>query len=134
MFVKLTEQEEKSQMKVWEKQEVDIAKLIDFIAKNKANKITAKSAKSKEKVLEKIQSEAIERPCARPKTFYFSFADCAKLPPPVMPFADVSFSYSGKKADYLYSNLVKKTPHAPIHAPIRDAISCISSVLLSGSH
>lgn len=37
--------------------------------------------------------------------YRFRFPDCAPLPPPVMGFKEVSFSYSGKKEDYLYQNL-----------------------------
>ncbi len=39
------------------------------------------------------------------RTFNFDFPDCDKLPPPVLPFIDVSFSYNGKKEDYLYHKL-----------------------------
>jgi ATP-binding cassette subfamily F protein 2 len=35
----------------------------------------------------------------------FRFPECDKLPPPVLPFVDVSFSYSGKEEDMLYKNL-----------------------------
>lgn len=56
-------------------------------------------------VLEKIQSEKVERPNVREKTLSFQFPECTKLPPPVIPFSGVSFSYSGKKEDYLFENL-----------------------------
>lgn len=49
-FCKLVESEEKIQAKIYEKQQADITKLTDFVATNKANKKTAKSAASKEKV------------------------------------------------------------------------------------
>ncbi len=39
------------------------------------------------------------------RNFNFDFPDCDKLPPPVLPFTGVSFSYNGKKEDYLYENL-----------------------------
>ncbi|KAF8823935.1 hypothetical protein HHX47_DHR9000503 [Lentinula edodes] len=35
----------------------------------------------------------------------FNFEDVRKLPPPIIAFDEVAFSYSGKKADYLYQNL-----------------------------
>ena len=38
-------------------------------------------------------------------TYRFQFPDAEKLPPPVLAFEDVAFSYSGEKADYLYQNL-----------------------------
>lgn len=48
-------------------------------------------------------AKGLTEPVSRESTFKFSFPDCDKLPPPVLPFVDVSFSYSGKKEDYLYS-------------------------------
>lgn len=39
------------------------------------------------------------------RVFSFRFADVEKLPPPVLSFDDVSFSYSGEAKDYLYENL-----------------------------
>jgi len=35
----------------------------------------------------------------------FNFEDVSKLPPPIIAFNDVAFSYSGKKEDYLYEHL-----------------------------
>jgi len=37
--------------------------------------------------------------------FRFTFPNSDKIPPPVMAFQNVSFAYSGKKADYLYTGL-----------------------------
>ena len=35
----------------------------------------------------------------------FNFEDIHKLPPPIIAFDSVAFSYSGKKEDYLYEKL-----------------------------
>lgn len=40
-----------------------------------------------------------------PKQLRFNFEDVKKLPPPIIAFADVAFSYSGEKKDYLYKDL-----------------------------
>ena len=40
-----------------------------------------------------------------PKPLHFNFEDIRKLPPPIIAFNEVAFSYSGKKEDYLYQNL-----------------------------
>lgn len=40
-----------------------------------------------------------------PKPLRFNFEDVAKLPPPILAFNEVAFSYSGKKEDYLYRGL-----------------------------
>jgi ATP-binding cassette subfamily F protein 2 len=71
---------------------------------NKANGV-AQSAKSKKKVLEKVEDEAVEKPQERQQTLTFKFDECDKLDPPVMPFDGVSFSYSGKPEEYLYKSL-----------------------------
>ena len=39
------------------------------------------------------------------KVFTFRFADVEKLPPPVLSFDEVTFSYSGKEEDNLYEDL-----------------------------
>jgi ATP-binding cassette subfamily F protein 2 len=40
-----------------------------------------------------------------PKQLRFNFEDVGKLPPPIIAFNEVAFSYSGKKEDYLYERL-----------------------------
>lgn len=103
-FVKLVEEEERLQMKQYEKQQADMEKLETFVRVNKANGV-ASSAKSKKKVLEKLEDEAVTKPCLRKQTLTFKFEESNKLEPPVLPFDSVSFAYSGKKEDYLYSKL-----------------------------
>merc|ERR1719221_1161536 len=42
----------------------------------------------------------------KPDPIYkFNFPNSEKLPPPVLAFQDVCFSYSGKKEDYLYKKV-----------------------------
>jgi len=103
-FCQLVSGEEQVQMKLFQKQQDDIEKLSTFVRVNKANGV-AQSAKSKKKVLEKVQDEAVEKPNQRQETLTFQFTDCTKLEPPVLPFDGVSFSYSGEKKDYLYEKL-----------------------------
>jgi ATPase subunit of ABC transporter with duplicated ATPase domains len=40
-----------------------------------------------------------------PAAVGFARADCDKLPPPVLPFQNVSFSYSGNAEGMLYKDL-----------------------------
>jgi len=103
-FVKTVDDEERIRCKVYEKQQDDMHKLSEFVRVNKANGV-ANSAKSKKKVLEKVQDEAVEKPKLRQQTLNFKFDEGDRLEPPVMPFDQVSFSYSGKKEDYLYDKL-----------------------------
>ena len=37
--------------------------------------------------------------------FRFKFADAGELSPPLISFSEVAFSYSGKKSDYLFSDI-----------------------------
>jgi len=103
-FMKVTTDEERVQEKAYEKQQADMAKLATFVRVNKANG-KASSAKSKKRVLEKIQDGAVDKPMIREPSLVFDFQEMLKLPPPVMPFDKVCFSYSGKKEDYLYEDL-----------------------------
>ena len=103
-FCAQVEAEEKIQLKLYEKQQADMAKLADYVEANHANG-KAKSAASKDKVLNKIKSEAVAKPKLRENTFTFEFPDCDKLPSPVLPFDGVCFAYSGQKSDYLYEDL-----------------------------
>lgn len=103
-FVTTVDEEERVQVKQYEKQQADIEKLSTFVRVNRANGV-ATSAKSKKKVLEKVQDEAVDKPSVRESTLTFDFEECSLLEPPVLPFDLVSFAYSGKKEDFLYSKL-----------------------------
>eukprot|EP00927_Polykrikos_kofoidii_P022608 TRINITY_DN21044_c0_g1_i2.p1 TRINITY_DN21044_c0_g1~~TRINITY_DN21044_c0_g1_i2.p1 ORF type:complete len:622 (-),score=131.40 TRINITY_DN21044_c0_g1_i2:513-2099(-) len=103
-FCKVVEEEERVNLKHYEKQQADMEKLETFCRVNRANGV-AQSAKSKKKVLEKVQDDAVEKPTMRAPTLNFTFQECSRLEPPVLPFDRVSFSYSGKPEEYLYSNL-----------------------------
>jgi len=103
-FVRTVEEEERLQLKVYEKQQADMGKLEKFVEVNRANGV-ATSAKSKKKVLGKLQDDAVDKPMLREPSFVFKFPECSRLAPPVLPFDEVSFAYSGKKEDYLYADL-----------------------------
>ena len=55
------EDEERVQTKLYKKQQADMDKLATFVRVNRANGV-ANSAKSKKKVLEKVEANAVERP------------------------------------------------------------------------
>ena len=107
-YVKTVEEEQRVQQKLYEKQQADIEKLANFVDKNRANGV-ATSAKSKKKVLEKVEAAAVEKVKVREPTLRFSFPSCDRVPPPVLPFDDVSFGYpsqhEGDANPVLYENL-----------------------------
>jgi len=103
-FVHTVEEEERLQQKVYDKQQADMDKLETFVRVNRANGV-ASSSKSKKKVLEKVQDEAVDKPKVRAPTLTFSFPETTRLEPPVLPFDKVCFAYSGKKEEFLYEDL-----------------------------
>ena len=79
--------------------------LQEFIASCGTYANLVRQAKSKQKILDKMEADGFTKPVVQERTFQFKFPECDKLPPPVLPFIDVSFAYSGKMEDCLYQNL-----------------------------
>ncbi|KAG1676835.1 hypothetical protein FOA52_010344 [Chlamydomonas sp. UWO 241] len=104
-FQKTVNENETIQQKKYEKEQDDIKHIKAFISSCGTYSNLVKQAKSKQKILDKMEADGLTKPVAREHTFAFTFPDCDKLPPPVMPFTEVAFAYSGKKEDYLYKNL-----------------------------
>lgn len=52
-----------------------------------------------------MEAAGLIEKCDIPKPLIFTFEEVRKLPPPIIAFSEVAFSYSGKKADYLYKDL-----------------------------
>jgi ATP-binding cassette subfamily F protein 2 len=104
-FVRTREENEVNQMKRYEKEQADIKHLKEFIASCGTYANMRKQAESKQKIIDKmVESGLVEKVVPDP-VYKFRFPACDGLPPPVLGFKDVSFSYSGKKEDYLYQNL-----------------------------
>jgi hypothetical protein len=96
--------------------------LLRFIASAGTYANLVRQAKSKQKIIDKMEAagliEKVEAPrplrCVHHTTlrpvlmfssFRFNFEDIRRLPPPIIAFDDVAFSYSGEKKDYLYERL-----------------------------
>lgn len=104
-YVKTRTEVEKNQMTKYKKEQDDIAHLQDFIRSCGTYANLRKQADSKQKIIDKMTEAGLtEKPVADP-VYQFKFPPAENLPPPVCAFNDVSFSYSGKKEDYLYENL-----------------------------
>jgi len=104
-FVKTKAENEVNQMKRYKKEQEDIKHLKAFISSCGTYSNLVKQAKSKQKILDKMEAAGLTEAVIPPPQFQFKFTPCALLPPPVLSFSGVSFSYSGKKEDYLYSNV-----------------------------
>lgn len=104
-YVKTREEQDSNQLTLYKKQQEEIAHIKAFIASCGTYANLVRQAQSRQKVLDKMIADGlIEMPYADP-TFRFRFPETGKLPPPLISFSDVAFSYSGKKEDYLYKDL-----------------------------
>lgn len=64
-----------------------------------------KQAKSRQKILDKMEAAGLVEKVEDNKKFNFSFQGTGPLPPPVLAFTDVGFAWSGQLADCLYRHL-----------------------------
>jgi|MDSW01.2.fsa_nt_gb ATP-binding cassette subfamily F protein 2 len=104
-FQKTVRDDEVVQQKKYEKEQADIKHLKEFIASCGTYANARKQAESKQKIIDKMVAAGLTPPVVKERMFTFRFPDCDKVPPPVLPFDNVSFAYDGKKEHYLYENL-----------------------------
>jgi ATP-binding cassette subfamily F protein 2 len=64
-----------------------------------------RQAKSRQKILDKMEADGLVEKVPEQRLFDFTFKSSGRLPPPVVSFTDMTFSYSGKLADAIYRNL-----------------------------
>ncbi|KAK4917046.1 ABC transporter ATP-binding protein arb1, partial [Elasticomyces elasticus] len=104
-YMKTRSEQEVNQQKAYVKQQDEIAHIKKFIASAGTYANLVKQAKSRQKILDKMEADGFIQPVHQDRVFTFRFADVEKLPPPVLSFDDVTFGYSGKKADNLIEDL-----------------------------
>jgi ATP-binding cassette subfamily F protein 2 len=104
-FVKTKQENNVNQMKAYKKQQDEIADIKKFIASCGTFANLVKQAKSRQKHLDKMEADGLIEKIPDPKDFDFHFNSNGKLPPPVLAFNDMSFSYSGRQDDLIYRNL-----------------------------
>jgi ATP-binding cassette subfamily F protein 2 len=104
-YMKTRSEQETNQQKAYLKQQDEIIHIKKFIASAGTYANLVRQAKSRQKILDKMEADGFIQPVAQDRVFTFRFADVDKLPPPVLSFDDVTFSYSGNAADNLYENL-----------------------------
>lgn len=104
-YMKTRSEQETNQQKAYLKQQEEIQHIKKFIASAGTYANLVKQAKSRQKILDKMEADGFIQPVHQDRVFTFRFADVEKLPPPVLAFDDVTFSYSGKPDDTLYDNL-----------------------------
>merc|ERR1712187_488132 len=104
-YHKTRAEQETNQMKAYAKQQEEIVHIKKFIASAGTYANLVRQVKSRQKILDKMEADGFIQPVIPDRVFSFRFADVDKLPPPVLSFDDVSFSYSGKWEETLYRNL-----------------------------
>ncbi|KAF8166008.1 P-loop containing nucleoside triphosphate hydrolase protein [Crassisporium funariophilum] len=104
-YVKTKQENEVNQMKAYHKQQEEIAHIKKFIASAGTYANLVRQAKSKQKIIDKMEAAGLIEKIEAPKQLRFNFEEIRRLPPPIIAFDSVAFSYSGKKQDYLYEKL-----------------------------
>ncbi|KAH7141300.1 P-loop containing nucleoside triphosphate hydrolase protein [Dactylonectria estremocensis] len=104
-YHKTRSEQETNQMKAYQKQQDEIVHIKKFIASAGTYANLVRQAKSRQKILDKMEADGFIQPVVEDRVFSFRFADVDKLPPPVLSFDNVTFSYSGNPDDDLYRNL-----------------------------
>ena len=104
-FVKTKVENETNQTKAYEKQQEEIAHIKKFIASCGTYANLVRQAKSRQKILDKMEADGLIEPVVKPRVFDFHFESSGRLPPPVLAFTEMSFAYSGDLKDAIYRNL-----------------------------
>jgi ATP-binding cassette subfamily F protein 2 len=104
-YVKTRKEKEINQMKEYEKQQGEIEHLKKFISSCGTYANLVKQAKSKQKIIDKMEAAGLVEKVVSDLVFSFRFKECGKLPPPVLGFDEVGFAYSGLEKDLLYTGL-----------------------------
>ncbi|KAI1329064.1 ABC transporter ATP-binding protein ARB1 [Xylariaceae sp. FL0255] len=104
-YVKTRKEQEINQMTAYKKQQEEIKHIKEFIASAGTYANLVRQAKSRQKILDKMIADGLIEEVKEDRNFTFRFTDVDKLPPPVLAFDDVTFSYSGDPKDDLYRNI-----------------------------
>ncbi|AOA63782.1 ATPase of the ATP-binding cassette [Komagataella phaffii CBS 7435] len=104
-YVKTRTELETNQMKQYAKQQEEIAHIKKFIASAGTYANLVRQAKSRQKILDKMEADGLIQPVAQDRVFSFRFPEIEKLPPPVLSFDSISFSYDENPEHNLYENL-----------------------------
>jgi len=96
---------ETHQMKIYKKEQDDIKHLKHFITSCGTYSNLVRQAKSKQKLLDKMYAKGLTPKVIPGASYNFKFATCSKLPPPIIQFQNMSFSYSGEAEDALYKGV-----------------------------
>ncbi|KAI9468388.1 ABC transporter ATP-binding protein arb1 [Coemansia sp. RSA 1085] len=104
-FVRTKKENEVNQMKAYDKQQEEIAHIKKFIASAGTYSNLVRQAKSKQKIIDKMEADGLIEKVETERKIKFRFPETNRLPPPVLSFSDVSFSYDGDIKHALYRHV-----------------------------
>jgi ATP-binding cassette subfamily F protein 2 len=90
------EENEVNQMRAYKKEQDDIKHLKAFIASCGTFSNLVRQAKSKQKILDKMEAAGLTPKVVPGPSYNFKFAACSPLPPPILQFQKMAFSWDGK--------------------------------------
>lgn len=104
-YINTRTEQDTNTIKLYKKQQAEIAEIKQFISSCGTYANLVRQAKSRQKILDKMEADGlIEMPYEEP-LFRFKFPDAGDMSPPLISFSEVAFSYSGKKSDYLFKDV-----------------------------
>ncbi|KAI9505406.1 P-loop containing nucleoside triphosphate hydrolase protein [Coemansia spiralis] len=101
-FVRTKHENEVNQMKAYDKQQDEIAHIKKFIASAGTYSNLVRQAKSKQKIIDKMEADGLIEKVETDRKIKIRFPDTNRLPPPVLSFDAVTFSYDGNVDHALY--------------------------------
>jgi len=104
-YCKTRTEVEKEQLTKYKKEQDDLKHLLTFIRECGNHEKLRRQADSKQKVVDKMYAAGLTEKPEADVSYNLQFPQSGKLAPPVLAFDNVSFSYSGKKSDYLYTKI-----------------------------
>jgi len=96
---------EVNQMRIWRKEQDDIKHLKAFITSCGTFSNLVRQAKSKQKILDKMEAKGLTEKVDPGQSYNFRFAECSPVPPPIIQFQKMAFAWSGDMKDYLYKDI-----------------------------
>ncbi|KAJ3055837.1 hypothetical protein HK097_009040 [Rhizophlyctis rosea] len=104
-YIKTKSELEVNQMKAYDKQQDEIAHMKKFIASCGTYSNLVRQAKSRQKILDKMEADGLVEKVEKPRDFRFHFESAGPLPPPVLSFTEMSFAYDGNLKNAIYRDL-----------------------------
>merc|ERR1712070_184705 len=104
-YLKTRTEQEVNQIKLYKKQQEEIADIKKFISSCGTYANLVRQAKSRQKILDKMEEAGLIEEPFEETLFRFKFQDAGEMSPPLISFSEVAFSYSGRPEDYLFRDI-----------------------------